>query len=45
MCPKTCSVAPLSMQLPFLDMLWVIPAALSLSVQRGCWYCQPMMPF
>lgn len=24
-----CSVAPLSMQLPFLDMLWMIPASFS----------------
>ena len=42
MWPKTCSVAPLSMQLPFLDMLWTIPASFSLPHHAACWYCQPM---
>ena len=42
MWPKTCSVAPLSMQLPFLDMLCTTPASLSLSHQPACWYCQPI---
>ena len=30
------------MQLPFLDMLWTIPAAFSRPHQPACWYCQPM---
>lgn len=30
------------MQLPFLDMLWTIPASLSLPHHAACWYCQPM---
>ena len=34
----------MSMQLPFLDMLWVISAAFGLSVRRGCRHRQPMSP-
>lgn len=41
-CPNTCSVAPLSRQLPFLDMLCLAPCLLSSPVHLGCWYCQPM---
>ena len=41
-CPKTCSVAPLSMQLPFRDMLCTTPAFSSLLHHPACWYCQPI---
>ena len=41
-CPKTCSVAPLSMQLPFRDILCTMPARSSLPVHAACWYCRPM---
>ena len=36
------SVAPLSMQLPFRDMLCTMPASSSLPHHSACWYCQPM---
>ena len=34
--PKTCSVAPLSMQLPFRDILCTMPARSSLPVHAAC---------
>ena len=42
MWPNTCSVAPLSMQLPFRDMLCTTPAFSSLLHHPACWYCQPI---
>lgn len=39
---NTCSVAPLSMQLPFRDMLCTTPALSSLLHHPACWYCQPI---
>ena len=30
------------MQFPLRDMLWTIPASLSLPHHAACWYCQPM---
>ena len=42
MWPNTCSVAPLSIQLPFRDMLCTTPAFSSLLHHPACWYCQPI---
>ena len=39
--PEEVSIAPLSMQLPFLDILWVMLCSASNLWYSACWYCQP----
>ena len=40
--PKICTVASLSAQLPFLDMLRMNPFSASVLTYAACWCCQPM---
>ena len=39
--PKKFSIAPLSIQLPFLDILWIMLCSCKYLWYSECWYCQP----